>query len=61
MDGTQGDGAIPMEKYVVGGDSASEAVMSQDHHVGNNDLQGMYDRIMGSNSNTAGTNNLQKV
>ena len=50
-----------MEKYVVGGDSASEAVMSQDHHVGNNDLQGMYDRIMGSNSNTAGTNNLQKV
>ena len=61
MDGTQGDGAIPTEKYVVGGDAASEAVMSQDYHGGNNDLQGMYDRIMGSNPNTTGNNNLSKV
>ena len=35
MDGTQD--AIPTEKYVVGADSASDAVMSQD--VQNQDLQ----------------------
>jgi len=55
MDGTQGDGAIPTEKYIVGGDSASEAVLSQDFHAGNNDLQGQYDRIMGANPTTGVT------
>ena len=47
VDGTQD--AIPAEKFIVGGDSASEALMSQEQQ--NQDLQGMYDRIMGQNPN----------
>lgn len=45
VDGTQD--AIPADKFIVGGDSASEALMSQEQQ--NQDLQGMYDRIMGQN------------
>ena len=39
---------MPTEKFVVGGDSASEVMKSNDQ--ANEDLQGMYDRILGNNS-----------
>jgi len=57
VDGTQGE-VIPPDKYIVGGDTASEAVISQEFV--NSDLQGMYERIMGT-STTAGAGPLQKL
>ena len=48
MDGTYHDG-VPTDKFIVG-DSTSEAVRSQDQP--NEDLQLMYDRIIGATSAT---------
>ena len=59
MDGTQGE-VIPPDKYIVGGDTASEAVISQEFV--NSDLQGMYERIMGTSTTAgAGAGQLQKL
>ena len=55
MDGTENIG-IPEDKFAVGGYSGSEIIQSQDFRgnagsrVNNNDLQSMYDRVMGSAS-----------
>ena len=48
MDGTHYDG-VPTDKFVVG-DSTSEVVRSQEQP--NEDLQIMYDRIVGATSAT---------
>ena len=48
MDGTHFDG-VPTDKFIVG-DSTSEVLRSQDH--ANEDLQLMYDRIVGATSAT---------
>ena len=48
MDGTHFDG-VPTDKFIVG-DSTSEVVRSQDQP--NEDLQLMYDRIIGATSAT---------
>ena len=62
MDG-MGDVGIPNEKFVVGGaESGSELVASKEQMqqlsasaaaAGNEDLQGMYERIIGTSNNTA--------
>ena len=49
-DGTH-DHGVPADKFVVGGDSASEIMKSQEKP--NDDLQNMYDRILGASSAAA--------
>ena len=46
MDGTA-DGGVPTDKYLIG-DTASEQRLSNEDRKENEDLQQMYDRIVGT-------------
>ena len=46
MDGTA-DGGVPTDKYLIG-DTASEVMRSNEDRKENEDLQQMYDRIVGT-------------
>ena len=59
-DGT-GDMGIPNDKFIVGNESASEILQSNSMSgvpqraysgVGNEDIQGMYDRVMGATNSS---------
>ena len=51
MDGTA-DGGVPTDKYLIG-DTASEVMRSNEDRKENEDLQQMYDRIVGSGPNSS--------
>ena len=51
MDGTA-DGGVPTDKYLIG-DTASEVMRSNEDRKENDDLQQMYERIVGTGPNSS--------
>ena len=56
MDGTQ-DHGVPTEKFVVGSNDTASEIMNSKEYQNNDDLQQMYDRIVGAPSNGGKSNN----